>query len=127
MAGVEMGGLPVSAPGAASTRTDRQPIRDLPNAAYGENKEFTEIQSAAPMRAAPRIPTQLFAPSQRPGEPITAGIPMGPGVGPEALGLDGPGYRPATTIAATLEKMARSMPNDQRLRSLLDIANKNGW
>jgi hypothetical protein len=32
--------------------------------------------------------TPLFAPSQRPDEPITSGIPMGAGPGPEVLGIN---------------------------------------
>lgn len=28
----------------------------------------------------------LMRPTERPGEPVTAGLPMGPGPGPEALG-----------------------------------------
>ena len=31
--------------------------------------------------------TPLYAPSQRPEEPITTGIAMGPGAGPEVLGM----------------------------------------
>ena len=30
----------------------------------------------------------LLSPSQRPGEPVTAGLSTGPGSGPEALGID---------------------------------------
>lgn len=85
---------PVSGPGALSQRTDggpgdRQAMRELPDAAYGEQKANLEIQGGAPMAAAPApqaIP--LGAPSQRPDEPVTAGNPLGPGVGPEAAGID---------------------------------------
>jgi len=89
---------PVSGPGSLSRRTDGQPKMDLPNAHYGEAKSFNEIQSGAPMASAgsapqggaagPSIPlTPLGAASERPDEPITAGAPVGPGVGPAALGL----------------------------------------
>lgn len=30
----------------------------------------------------------LGRPSERPGEPVTAGLPIGPGTGPEAVGAD---------------------------------------
>lgn len=86
---------PVSGPGAMSKRTDggpadRQAMRDLPNAKYGEQAQFQDIQRGAPMAAAdPRagiIP--LSAPSQRPDEPVTAGNPLGAGIGPQAAGID---------------------------------------
>lgn len=76
--------LPVSAPGSMSSRTDMGPTQapmQLPNAAYGEQQQFQDIQGGAPMAAGPMVPppTSLTAPSQAPMEPLTAGIPMGPG------------------------------------------------
>lgn len=66
---------------------------DLPNSAYGENAAYRAAQQAAPMsQSAP--PGQglvgpdlsgivpLGAPSARPDEPVTAGLPGGPGAGP---------------------------------------------
>lgn len=82
----------VSGPGALSQRTDGRPgdkqaMRDIPDAAYGEQKAMQEIQGGAAMAAMPQaIP--LGAPSQRPNEPVTAGNPLGPGVGPEGAGID---------------------------------------
>lgn len=99
-----------SGPGALSKRTDGGPqaMRDLPNAAYGENKDFTTAESGAPMagrmpmpsapaptggggdpaqQASPLDVTHFGAPTQHPNEPVTAGSPTGPGVGPEAMGL----------------------------------------
>lgn len=85
---------PTSAPGALSQRTDggpadRQAMRDLPNAKYGEQKANLEMQGGAPMAGMPSpqaIP--LGAPTNHPDEPVTAGSPMGAGVGPEAAGID---------------------------------------
>lgn len=82
----------VSGPGSMSRRTDGgQPRMGLPNAAYGEQQDFQQIQAGAEMaqaqqREMPRI-TPLNAPTERPDEPVTAGAPSGPGVGPEAIGL----------------------------------------
>ena len=82
---------PVSGPGSLSERTDGVPgqaIQDLPNAGYGEQKDFQQIQKSAKMAKAPMPKiTPLDAPTERPGEPITEGNPMGPGRGPEAYGL----------------------------------------
>jgi hypothetical protein len=81
---------PVSGPGAKSRRTDGtphggpQPTRDLPDAKYGENKAFREAQGAAPMSTGmPDLSgiVPFGAPSLRPDEPITAGLPIGGGAG----------------------------------------------
>lgn len=89
-----------SGPGKFSVRTDQL---TMPSQYYGEGVETAAIKGAAPLaeaqsanaarasdvrNAAAQAPvTSLFAPTQRPGEPITAGIPMGEGPGPEALGV----------------------------------------
>lgn len=91
-----------SGPGALSRRTDGQPTLQLSNAKYGEQQQFTADQQGAPLAkaqppAGPTPPsggppslTPLNAPSQRPDEPVTSGAAVGPGVGPEALGLPTP-------------------------------------
>lgn len=82
---------PVSGPGALSQRTDggpgsSQPVRDLPNAKYGENAAFQSAQQSAPMSGGglPDLSgiVPFGAPTQRPDEPLTAGLPTGPGAGP---------------------------------------------
>lgn len=92
---------PVSGPGALSKRTDGQPKMQLPDAKYGEQASFQQAQSAAPMAQAPvaggstpipspgNVPpiTPLQAPTERPNEPVTAGAALGPGAGPDSLGL----------------------------------------
>ena len=84
-----------SGPGKFSKRTDM----DLGSTAYGEGQETAMLNTAAPKSktrgiaddvggrpANPLTPvTPLFAPTQKPAEPITSGIAMGEGVGPEAL------------------------------------------
>lgn len=71
---------PVSGPGALSKRTDRQLPMALPDPAYGEGKEFMDIQQGAPMPQASRpAPMPLTAPTQHPDEPLTAGSPFGAG------------------------------------------------
>ncbi|MEU8317102.1 hypothetical protein AB0C33_01925 [Nonomuraea sp. NPDC048881] len=78
-------------------------MRQLGDAAYGEQAAFQEAQAGAPMAmdnlaaggpgAAPGAPVEVTpfgAASSRPGEPVTAGAPVGAGVGLEALGLTTP-------------------------------------
>ena len=99
---------PVSGPGSLSQRTDGGPgqaARYVPGMAYGEGKELMEMQTSAPMEAAPKTPSAsgaragvaqavgqqpvvpLNAPTQMPHLPVTDGAPLGPGAGPESLGI----------------------------------------
>jgi hypothetical protein len=103
---------PVSGPGALSQRTDGGPSQgaaQLPDAKYGEQAEFQELQQGAPMPLDTSDLTPLDAPTARPDEPVTAGAPVGEG--PSDL----PGYEtpedlmrvrdllPALTILASME------------------------
>ena len=89
-----------SGPGKFSKRTDL----NMGSIAYGEGQETANLMSGAPMAKTADVnpisrsemgmaPSQLeritplFAPTERPEEPITTGIAMGPGAGPEVLGM----------------------------------------
>jgi hypothetical protein len=93
----------VSGPGKFSVRTDLPASQN-----YGDRKAMAEQIAGAPTartpdvrglptgqvqaaaQAAPQAPiTELFAPSQRPNEPITSGVAVGPGPGPEVMGYNG--------------------------------------
>ncbi len=82
-----------SGPGALSARTDggagskTQPIRRIPGQQYGEGKALVDQQQAAPLPVAAQSGTQgkginIFAPTERPAEPITEGAMLGPGSPP---------------------------------------------
>jgi hypothetical protein len=87
-------------PGKFSKRTD------LPSSYYGEGVETASVKSGAPLAAtrgvadnvggrpagAPAVApvTELFAPTARPEEPITAGIDRGAGAGSEILAMQSP-------------------------------------
>ena len=102
----------VSGPGKLSKRTDLPPsqgAKRLPNAAYGEQRDFQAQQAGAPMAKSPDpmagvIP--LSAPTNRPSEPVTAGVDAGPGPGREILGLKGS----AETMQEDLSVLAKYMP-----------------
>jgi hypothetical protein len=86
----------VSGPGKYAKRLDR-----MPSNSYGDTTETAQIASGAPLaktpdvrpapaseiktaaQSAPVIP--MFAPSQRPTEPVTHGVDVGAGAGSEAL------------------------------------------
>lgn len=102
-------------PGKFSKRTD------LPSSAYGEGVETAAIKSGAPMAKTPDVRptsrsdmgmapsqiTSLYAPTERPDEPITAGIARGEGPGPEALGMNAMRQQTKTSDA-----LARMLPFD---------------
>jgi hypothetical protein len=87
------GGTRQGAPGKTyPNRTDlnekprSQPIRVGPSQQYGQGAEQIAAQQAVPLPQAPPIEViPLNAPTRRPNEPVTAGLPMGPGPGPESL------------------------------------------
>ena len=83
-------------PGKYATRTDNLQMGSI---AYGEGVETQAIKSGAPLattadavsgptgrlRQESAPVTGLYAPTERPDEPITSGIDMGDGPGSEAL------------------------------------------
>ena len=129
---------PVSGPGALSRRTDGQGARYMSGGQYGEGQELMELQTAAPMsKAAPqpraRQPrpareivsegmgvTPLFAPTERPDEPITAGAPFGPGPGPAVR------RAPTGRLAETLSRLASS-DDSGTLAAWARMAESRGW
>ena len=116
-------------PGQFARRTDRQPVRQVTDAAYGEQKTFREQQQAAPMvntnLPADGAPvavdpaagvTPFGAPSERPDEPVTAGAPFGPGPGPDPSLTDIPGAdakRLAKYLPAIMQQAARPDSGEQ--------------
>ena len=89
-------------PPARNTQDNTQAVRRIPGVAYGEQQALTEQQQSAPLPkattpqaqpVAPRRPMpqmDIFAETQRPSEPVTAGLPFGPGVGPTEPIADDP-------------------------------------
>jgi hypothetical protein len=85
----------VSATGGAGQ--SGQPSRYISGMPYGQGQQLMKQQQAAPMASTPKTSTPqlsnlpqvtpLTAPTERPNEPVTTGIAMGPGAGPEALTL----------------------------------------
>ena len=82
-------------PPARNTQDNTQAVRRIPGMPYGEQQELTQQQQAAPLPKAttpqaqpvrPRRPMpqmDIFSETQRPSEPVTAGLPFGPGVTPQ--------------------------------------------
>ena len=65
-----------------------QPVRSTKSKVQGDRKRRESAQQVIPLPATQGPPrpgsmTSLIAPTERPGEPITAGLPFGPGAGPD--------------------------------------------
>jgi hypothetical protein len=93
----EQGGYRQGTPGKAYTNrsdlaADRQPVRVARGKDYGERQAAEQSQTAMPLPDVSNIPApgsvpSLTAPTTRPGEPVTAGIPIGPGPGPGVMSV----------------------------------------
>ena len=115
----------VSGPGKFAKRTDLQ----YQSTGYGDGVAMQQQMQGAPVATSPDVrgatntqvrqaaaagaqaqgpATSLFAPTQRPNEPVTQGIAMGPGAGPEALMMQSQFAQ--TKISDTLAQM---LPYDQ--------------
>lgn len=72
------------------------------------------------------VPGQhLQAPTARPNEPVTHGLPMGPGAGPEALTGVGAAAREGTVDQGTLANVLQSMAqNPSATAAIRDLANR---
>lgn len=109
----------VSGPGKFSKRTDGLSFQSTE---YGSGVENTAAKAGAPLAKTADVrptsrsemgmaPSQLepvtplYAPSSRPDEPITAGIAMGPGPGPEVMGA-------AQIRVKTSDTLAKLLPFD---------------
>lgn len=93
----------VSGPGKFSVRTDlpasqnygdrkamQEQIAGAPTARTPDVRGLPTGQVQAAAQAAPQVPvTELYAPTQRPNEPVTSGVAVGPGPGPEVMGYNG--------------------------------------
>lgn len=82
----------VSGPGALSARTDggaTAPPAMRGDGSYGDTADMQSIQSGAAMQQ-PASTADLIpfdAPTGNPTEPVTAGAALGPGMGPQAAGI----------------------------------------
>jgi hypothetical protein len=91
----------VSGPGPYAKRTDLA----YQSESYGDGVAYDAAKSSAPLERAPKSPmlsqapqvpaggmpaptgVGLFEPTQRPNEPITQGVDVGPGAGSEVLAM----------------------------------------
>ena len=131
-------------PGKFSTRTDGLSFQ---SDAYGAGVENAANKAGAPMAKTPDVRgarasdvraaaasapvTPLYAPSERPDEPVTAGIPMGAGPGPEVLGINQPSAdtdadrQRLLSYLPALEAIAQSPNSSQSFRNYVRLLRAN--
>jgi hypothetical protein len=66
----------------------------------------------------------LGAPTNQPNQPLTAGLPTGPGPGPEALGLPGEATSGDDEVEGFLRAVASQYPNTDIERLLAQSSMK---
>ena len=115
----------VSGPGKYAKRIDR-----MPSDSYGDTTETAQLASGAPLARTPDVRpapasqvktaaqsapiTPLFAPTERPQEPVTSGVDVGAGMGSEALAMrqpDDTNFRSAIQAAKPVLAFISDQPN----------------
>lgn len=94
---------------------------------YGSRQAMQAIQSGAPLAAAPQGPTAadmipMGAPTQSPNEPVTAGAALGPGIGPQAAGIQNDAaasIAQLTPMIGSLEMMANLPSSTPEFRTFV--------
>lgn len=122
----------VSATGGAG-QSGTQPARYMSGLAYGQGQAQMQQQTAAPlagnpvanaapMTAMPQMPqiTGLTEPTQRPDEPITSGIDMGPGVGSDAVAVPAVLPEQPSEAIQIIKALYQQDPRNEDLRFVIE-------
>lgn len=124
---------------AYSNRSDMrtQKVQAAPGQAYGQAGAQQAAQRAVPVAggtppppapgpgqgpmAAPGPVPDLYRPTERPDEPVTHGLPYGPGAGPEVLPIQN--TQMGDPVAIQIRAMLRANPTNTELANLVaDLA-----
>ena len=115
----------VSGPGKLSERTDMVPS----GGPYGARKQIEEQMAGAPMARGTDVPTMqtgkpaanklasLFDPTKNPDQPVTDGVPVGPGYSP--LPPVNPKYAMVSKYMDQLETMASDPSAPESFRTFV--------
>lgn len=136
---------PVSGPGAMSQRTDGGPTQSakyMSGLPYGQGQAQMQQQTSAPMAGnpvasaqvsadsvarAPQMPPTIgmFEPTQRPDEPITAGMDFGPGPDSSVLGVPDLPKNDDPTIRS-IQALYMQDPRNEDLRLIIQTLGEQG-
>ncbi|MCA1844614.1 MAG: hypothetical protein LC792_15770 [Actinobacteria bacterium] len=118
-----------------------QKIQTVPNQEYGKQAAQQRAMAAVPMAGAPAVPPgppaaagaagpmqapppppDLYRPTERPNEPVTHGLPVGAGAGPEAMRVLGAGNTATTDpMAIQIRALYAKYPSQELADLLADI------
>lgn len=133
-------GAQPSGNGGGRPPSTQQPVRVPTNQPYGQAKKLRAAQQAVPLPATPPPPrptraqrydramelaqaapggedARLAAPTRRPNEPVTAGLPFGAGPGPEAIPQITPNVG-VDDLGLFLRELYRAQPSED-IRQLI--------
>lgn len=123
---------------AYGNRTDlnrnRQPVQAAAGQPYGERGAQEQAQRAIPLPAAPPVSAPppspapgsfgpFTRPTEFPDEPLTAGLPVGPGPGPEAVTGPWGGLSENDRVVAELRGLYAAFPS-RDLAQLIEFAER---
>lgn len=136
---------PASGPGRLAKRTDgpSQKLQAQTDQAYGDRTAILNQERQAGMSQSPSVtpaavpaggesaqaPTYAAGPfdgpSTQPNVPVTNGVAVGPGAGPEALGVTPPGQAPTGQLTNMLAGMSTT-DTTGTLAKLYEMAKQRG-
>lgn len=104
----------------AADRAPAQPVRAQTGQTYGDRQAQEQAQQQVPLpdfAATLQSLPALTAPTSRPAEPLTAGLPFGPGPGP----------RPQPNLSASLARaMLAEYPDPELFALVADLDRAQG-
>jgi hypothetical protein len=109
--------------GQASQQLAAQQAVPIAGANAGVPPTAQPAPGQGPMQTqAPPAPPDLYRPTERPDEPVTHGLPVGPGAGPESLQVTG-AANPSMTdpVAIQLRALYQKYPSQELADLLTDI------
>lgn len=100
-------------------RAQKPELADLKSTGYGDKAQLMRQAEGTPIIAPDDVPN-LSAPSSRPAEPVTQGLPMGPGDGPNVMQPIG------DPVRRTLRTILLFNPENNAAMRLLDMLDRMG-
>ena len=120
----DLGGQNVVGPKPAAT--GKVPIQTAPNQAQGQATAQRQAQQVVPMGGAPSQPVQpLFAPTDRPDEPVTHGGRLGGGA-TDVSGLPANPIAEVDPSVQIIRALYMQNPRDEDLRMIVEELDKQG-
>jgi len=120
--------------GNGQSGNNTQAAKYIPGLPYGQGQETMNTEQSAPMAAASEVPimqnltpiTPLTAPTERPDEHISTGMPFNPNTpGPESLGLPAAGATQYQNARDVIQGLANDPDAGPAMKYLADRIGNN--